>query len=84
MPRPRVSERRPVRPNLERGGYCRCDGYGLVDLTSAVGEGCRVCHVQEREPQLEDEKQPNVIFASIVTGLYKQVSVADHEHNEQN
>ena len=43
-----------------------------------------MCHVQETEPQLEDGKQLNGIFASIVTEVYKQVSVADHEHNEHN
>ena len=44
MPRPRAS-RRPVRPNLERGGYSRCDGYALVDLAllSAQLEEVAVC-----------------------------------------
>ena len=40
-----------------------------------------MCHVQERECQLEDGEQPNGIFASVVTGVHKQVSVADREHN---
>ena len=45
MPRPRVSGRRPVRPNLEQGGYCRCDGYSLVELAmlSAQLEEVAVC-----------------------------------------
>ena len=37
-----------------------------------------------RKHQLEDAKQPVGILASVATGVHKQVSVTNHEHNEHN